>query len=444
MTSPRPVGGGALPEAVRRRVVEVAAERLGAMPVEEVPQSLRPFQRFTPARRRQVVLPLTTALETDEGFRTAVADGVREALPELVAAIEAGADVATVDPDDVAAVAYLLRVPGWPDLVARAAEREAAAVTTSAAAAAERAALAAERAATAATETLEARVAAAESKLARAGEDVDRERRQAREASERARRAEAQVAGLNADLEAIRAQLASADATAVDAGRRAAGRVAELEDALERGRRDSRESREAASARTWLLLDTLARAVSGLREELSPGPAERRPADLVAAGLAAGVLAAGMRDGGGLSPAPEDPATVDLLLGLPQAHLIVDGYNVTKAGFPDVPLEDQRNRLIAGLGALAARTGAEITCVFDGAEVQVRVPATGGPSRRVRVLFSPPGEIADEVIKRLVRAEPIGRVVVVCSADREVVDDTIRAGARVVAPQALLTRLGRG
>src|SRR3954453_18895075 len=105
-----------LPEAVRRRGVEVAAEALGAMAVEDVPPALRPFQRFTPARRRQVVLPLATALETDEGFRTAVADGIRVALPDLVAAIEAGEEVAAVDPDDVAAVAYLLRAPGWEDL----------------------------------------------------------------------------------------------------------------------------------------------------------------------------------------------------------------------------------------------------------------------------------------------------------------------------------------
>jgi predicted RNA-binding protein with PIN domain len=61
----------------------------------------------------------------------------------------------------------------------------------------------------------------------------------------------------------------------------------------------------------------------------------------------------------------------------------------------------------------------------------------------VRVVFSPPDEIADEVIKRLVRAEPTGRVVVVCTADQEVVAETSRAGARIVSPSALLTRLAR-
>jgi predicted RNA-binding protein with PIN domain len=197
-------------------------------------------------------------------------------------------------------------------------------------------------------------------------------------------------------------------------------------------RRDTRDAREAADVRRWLLLDTLSRAISGLREELSPGAPSRRPADFVeAVAPASGV--------GGLGPAPEDPASVDLLLGLPNAHLIVDGYNVTKTGYPDLPLEDQRNRLVAGLAALAARTGAEITCVFDGAEVAVRVPTAG--ARRVRVRFSPPGQIADELIRALVRAEPTGRPVTVCSADNEVIDGVRRSGARVVLPTALLARI---
>ncbi|MBV9369463.1 MAG: NYN domain-containing protein, partial [Frankiales bacterium] len=139
----------------------------------------------------------------------------------------------------------------------------------------------------------------------------------------------------------------------------------------------------------------------------------------------------------------DEPAMLDALLAMPHAHLVVDGYNVTKSGFPDLPLGDQRSRLVTGLGALAARTGAEVTCVFDGARVQARVAAASGGGRRVRVVFSPPGEIADEVIKRLVRAEPAGRVVVVCTADQEVIDETSRAGARIVSPAALLARLDR-
>ena len=56
--------------------------------------------------------------------------------------------------------------------------------------------------------------------------------------------------------------------------------------------------------------------------------------------------------------------------------------------------------------------------VFDGAAVATARP----PGRGIRVLFSPAGVIADHVIRDLVRAEPVGRVLVVVSSDREVVD----------------------
>ena len=52
--------------------------------------------------------------------------------------------------------------------------------------------------------------------------------------------------------------------------------------------------------------------------------------------------------------------------------------------------------------------------------------------RGVKVLFSPVGVIADDVIRELVAAEPAGRVVVVVTEDRELADDVRRAGARVV------------
>ncbi|MDQ1748732.1 MAG: hypothetical protein QOD07_2995, partial [Frankiaceae bacterium] len=201
-----------LPESVRRRVVEVAAERLGVMAAEDVPPSLRPFQRFTPARRRQVTLPIAVAVETDEGFRAAVADGLRAGLPDLVAALEAGDDVGAVDPDDVAAVAYLLRSPGWEDLLARAAEREAVAQSSVEAAAAQRSVAAAEKSAAASLSAVTARAEAAEDKLARAAEDVERERRRAKEAADRARQADARVAALSAEVEALRASLAAAEA----------------------------------------------------------------------------------------------------------------------------------------------------------------------------------------------------------------------------------------
>ncbi len=60
----------------------------------------------------------------------------------------------------------------------------------------------------------------------------------------------------------------------------------------------------------------------------------------------------------------------------------------------------------------------------------------------MRVLFSAPDEIADDLIRRLVAAEPPGRPLVVVTSDREVVTDVRRAGAWTVPSAALLARLG--
>ena len=58
--------------------------------------------------------------------------------------------------------------------------------------------------------------------------------------------------------------------------------------------------------------------------------------------------------------------------------------------------------------------------------------------RGVRVVFSPEGVIADDVIRQLVAAEPRGRVVVVVTGDQAVTRDISREGARAVPVSALL------
>jgi predicted RNA-binding protein with PIN domain len=137
----------------------------------------------------------------------------------------------------------------------------------------------------------------------------------------------------------------------------------------------------------------------------------------------------------------DDPARLDALLTVPTTHLLVDGYNVTKTGYGGLTLEAQRNRLLSGLGALAARTAAEVTVVFDGAEGTV--PVAPAAPRGVRLLFSRRGETADEVLRRLARHEPQGRPVVVVSSDREVADGVSAAGATPVPSVALLRLLDR-
>ena len=121
---------------------------------------------------------------------------------------------------------------------------------------------------------------------------------------------------------------------------------------------------------------------------------------------------------------------------MPRARLIVDGYNVSKTAWPSSPLEAQRIRLLGGLAPLVARLGVETTVVFDAAAATARTVAQA--PRGVKVVFSPEGVIADDVIRDLVAAEPPGRVVVVVSSDREVATDVARAGARSHSADALI------
>ncbi|WP_343974227.1 NYN domain-containing protein, partial [Streptosporangium amethystogenes] len=214
--------------------------------------------------------------------------------------------------------------------------------------------------------------------------------------------------------------------------------LSDAERQLESTRRAAREGRSVEDTKVRMLLDALQDAAAGLRRELALPSGIHRPADSVASVAPGrqGVQAVPAR-----ALADDDPALLDQLLALPQIHLIVDGYNVTKTGYGTFTLADQRNRLLTGLGALYAQTRTELTCVFDGAELNGPVPVSA--PRGVRVMFSAPGQIADDLIRQLVRAEPTGRAVAVVSSDREVAESVRRMGARPVPSLLLLRRLGR-
>lgn len=430
-----------LPEPVRLRVVGLAADRLGALLPEEVPPSLRPHARFTPTRRARLAAgPIAAALEADPVFRGRVADGVRKAMPELAAAVDAARVPPAAAREDVGALAYLLRPAGWQSMV----EGVATSLATSASAAASAGSAAtvtrlqeqlaaARRAGRAEAERLRAELTATRSE----GDDL---RRRLRDAAEQVRRAERVAAEARGQAVAERESATTAGAVAGAENRRLRARLADAEASIEASRRAVREGRSADEVRLRLLLDTVVEAARGLRRELALPAITERPADLVADVAEVAIGGLGAEPARGL--AADDPARLDWLLALPQTHLIVDGYNVTKLGYGGLPLEAQRGRLLAGLAALAAQVGIEVTCVFDGAE---RPTGGAGPTpRNVRLLFSQPGEIADELIRRLARAEPPGRPVVVVSSDREVADGVRQAGARAVPSAALLRRLDRG
>ena len=428
-----------LAEPVRLQVIALAAETVGLLPPAQIPTSLRPFAKFTPVKRAKLAAtPLAAALDADSVFRERIADRLRLAFPQIVEALEAGRVPAAADPRDVAAIAYVLRPDGWPEVVEQSG----------------RAAAAAER--TVADEHLGDEVARLKTELdlvrehakheaerlraelAGAHREEDSLRRKIRQLEADMRRA--QHAAKQAQIEAahVREEAEATVSRSEAELRRARGRVAEAETALDGARRTTREQRVSGEVRLRLLLETISEAATGLRRELALSPTDQRPADSVDA---VRPDAMGTGDIPGRARESDDPAVLDALLSLPRVHLVVDGYNVTKTGYPTMSLHEQRVRLLRGLGALAARTGAEVTCVFDGAQLGGPVPVPR--FKGVRALFSNPGEIADELIRRLVAAEPQGRPLVVVSSDREVADGVRRSGARPVPAMMLVKALAR-
>ncbi len=339
---------------------------------------------------------------------------------------------------DVAAAACVLRPPGWVKLVAAAGEEVQRAD-------AERAGEEGRRELARLREELAEARAHTKAETERLRTELDAARKEAeslhrklRSAQSDVKRGEAALRRAQTEAEGVKAEAAARMSAAESETRRLKTRLGEAEAALEASRRAVREGRSVEDVRLRLLLDTVLEAAQGLRRELALPPVSVRPADSVEA-VEPGRLSP--KDVAARALSETDPALLDQLLALPQAHLVVDGYNVTKTGYPTMPLEKQRLRLLGGLSALAARSGAEVTCVFDGAELAA--PVLLAPPRGVRVLFSKPGVTADELIRQLVRAEPPGRPVVVVSSDREVADGVARSGARPVPSVMLLKRLSR-
>ncbi|MER6461627.1 NYN domain-containing protein [Streptomyces sp. NPDC048409] len=426
-----------LPDGVRRRVVQIVSDGFGGLTVAELPAQLRQYARFAPNRRAKFAgNAMATALETDTLFRQRIGEKLREAQPELAGALDAGSPPPAADPLDVAAAAYVLRPTGWVKLVAAAGEEaqraDAERADEESRAELERLREELDRA----REQTRAETERLRAELDAARKEAESLHRKLRAAHSDVKRGEAALRKLHAELESVRADGQAQVSAAESEGRRLKARLGEVEAALEASRRAAREGRSVEDMRVRLLLDTVLDAAQGLRRELALPPVSVRPAETVDA-VEPGRMTP--KDIAARALSENDPAILDQLLALPQAHLVVDGYNVTKTGYPQMPLEKQRLRLLGQLSQLAAQTGAEVTCVFDGAELAA--PVLLAPPRGVRVLFSKPGVTADELIRQLVRAEPPGRPVIVASTDREVADGVAKAGARPVASAMLLKRL---
>lgn len=412
-----------LPEPVRARLVALVAASLPN--VVPLPPALRRVADFAPARRAKAgARTILDSLDADEDLR-------HRAGVQVEARAAAAADR---DPAEAAALAWLVRADDWEQVLAEALDRLEARDQPAAADAGEAERLrqrleqmeqasrelrAAHRAQ---VDELKAEITGLRRKLgeARASERAAREQAEQRAAAaEQDRsRAEERLAAQDKELRQLRVQ------------------VARLEESSGAERRATRTEREDATVRARLLLETIVQSASGLQRELGLPATTDTPGTRIEGELAR----EGAREptsAGSLDSA--DPTRLEQYLALPRSRLVVDGYNVSKRAWETASLEVQRSRLLTGLAALVARTGAETTVVFDAAATTTR-PVVSTP-RGVRVVFSPPGEIADDVIRRLVEAEPEGRVVVVVTDDREVLTDVARMGARTAGSQALVRLL---
>jgi len=454
----------------------VALARAGedAVPGEPAPMALRPFLQFArlPA---PALVAARRVLDADERFRARVADEVAEE--------EVGR----------AGWLFLTRPEGWQDALdalvrnaddARAqaldrraeneARRRLAAVEAAAKRAeevADEARAEAERAGDTLADERKARrdaVLEAEKMATRARElqaERDRARAAAASAEGRARAAERELGSSRAELAALRAELGARRAEVGTAP----GSFAEPpEGPVPAGAHDpvTTEHAEAGAA-----LGSAARAARGLADALAaaaealggeaptpdgpphgapvsrsspPQPAPPPPSTAPTAPERS--LPRARR------PPPRIPALLppailedsneaaEYLARLRQVVLLVDGYNVSLAAWPETPISEQRRRLVDALGELAARTGADVRVVFDGSET-VDPPSVATTSRVVRVRFSPPDVEADDVIVAEVAALPAGRPVVVASSDRRVRDESRAHGANLLRSTQLLALL---
>ena len=122
------------------------------------------------------------------------------------------------------------------------------------------------------------------------------------------------------------------------------------------------------------------------------------------------------------------------------ALTLVDGYNVAKSGWPSLDLDHQRDQCAVAAENLAKRWNMAMTIVFDGATVEGAHTVT---RRTLRVVYSPAGVSADDVLRAEVAGIDLAKPVVVVTNDRAILTDVTAAGANTVSSDDFLTLLRR-
>jgi predicted RNA-binding protein with PIN domain len=129
----------------------------------------------------------------------------------------------------------------------------------------------------------------------------------------------------------------------------------------------------------------------------------------------------------------DTPDAIEGALRAGRVAVVIDGYNLAMRAWPGEAPHEQRERLISLASNLRARLRTPVTVVFDGSDVGgVVAPRRAG----VRVLFSAPGETADDVVVREVAATPPEIPVLAVTSDRDLCKRVGAEGALAVPVEA--------
>lgn len=407
-----------LPEGAARTVAKGVAAYLRATPATELPPALAALKKTVQTskgegRHRARLL----AILEDEALRALVLEWLEEGKPPL-----ARAEIETMK---LAAE----RPEGWLDrLTEKAAQPTAAAAKEPA-----------------------AELEELERKLEREKEA----HRKAREEAKRAKEAE------RAAIKVERTRSLRLDEEVGDQKRM----VSELTDDLRRARAEATKAQkenERLKRKARSDVDGLRQQVRKLRDENRD--LKKRLSDIERESAAKARAAAAPR-AAPVKPQPQPagprpvlkvpkgrledaPETLDAWLQTPRVTLLVDGYNVTRseAGFPQLSLEQQRDRLRDLLKKLSNRLKVTTVLVWDGGEV--------GPGTKRRSSgflteeYSEPDrsgagtdkDRADRHIVELLKDMPPDPVVLVTN-DRGLQDDARAQGATIASSDQLLTLL---
>ncbi len=406
----------ALLTPVLELTVMVAQAGYRAVPRIEPPALLRPFLGFTRKVPKTALRAARRVLDDDEGFRARLSPVVTD---EVVG--EAG-------------VLYVQRPEGWAERLEEIAAAEHEQVESASAQRSERAAERRLASTGAALERAEQALAKLRAELDVARAQLAEERRLRVDARDAAAQAGAEATRWRTEAEALRVradrvEASSADVGLADAALRA--RVATLESELL-----SRGTLAEAVGAALASVQGVHAAMLLLRSDVA---AASVPADVSVASDRSVSVSPRLRrrpiplPGGVLD---DSGAAAQHLLRTADVRVLVDGYNISKLRWPTLPPTELRERLLAAIAPIAARTGARLHVVFDG-DGDARTTALRRGTR-VRVSFTAKGREADDEILALLADEALAVPVVVVSNDRRVIDGARAAGASTLSADAFI------